>query len=93
MTARAARIEAERRAAETSLIVFQTLKMLGLLNTMLSQRECIRRYGEWFKAAVREEKIIGVRHGNRILYKIEDILALQSLELQCAKEQAEDYLV
>lgn len=93
MTARAARFAAERKAAEIDLIVLQTLKRLGKTNIMLTERECKKRYGVWFSRSVEAGKIIGMKRGNRVVYSVEDILALQSLELQQAKEQAEDYIV
>ena len=93
MTARAARFAAERKAAEIDLIVCQTLKRLGQTNIMLTERECKRRYGVWFTRAVEDGKLVGVHRGNRVVYSVEEILALQSLELQQAKEQAEDFIV
>lgn len=93
MTARAARFASERRAAEIDLIVKQTLKHLALENIMKTERECKRVYGVWFTRAVEAGKLIGVKQGNRTMYSVEDILALQSLELQQAKEQAEDFIV
>ena len=93
MTARAARFAAERKAAETSLIVFQTLKQLGLVSPVLSERRCRKQYGVWFVKAVEDGRLVGVKNGNRTEYSVEEILALRSLELQQAKEQAEDYII
>lgn len=93
MTSTIARLRAERVAADTDLVVFQTLKHLGLVNIMLSERECKRRYGKWFSRAVELRKLVGVKCGNRTEYNVEEILALKSLELQQAKMQAEDYLI
>lgn len=93
MTSRAARFDAERRRAEISLVVIQTLKELGLLNTMLSTRECIRRYGVWFRMAVKDGRLVGVKCGNTTRYSVEDILSLRSLELERAKELSEDYII
>ena len=93
MTAQAARLQARRRTAEVELIVKTTLKMLGLDNVMLSERECKRRFGVWFSRAVEAGKLVGVRNGNRVEYSIQRILALQESELQRAEEQAEDFIV
>lgn len=93
MNAVAARMEAQRRKVEVELIVKMTLKHLGQENVMLSERQCLKTYGTWFRRAVEAGKLIGVPNGSRLEYSVEDILALQSLELQQAKEQAEDYIL
>lgn len=92
MTARAARFASERRAAEVDLIVKLVLKNLALDNIMKTERECKRVYGVWFTRAVEAGKLVGVKQGNRTMYSVAKILALQDLELQQAERQAEDYI-
>ena len=93
MTARAARFDAERKRAESDLIVMQVLKRLGMVSPMLSTRECKRLYGVWFSRAVEDGRLVGVRNGHTVEYSVEDVLALKALELERAKEQAEDYII
>lgn len=76
-----ASIEAHRKASE--LAVIQTLKLRGDLSVMRSLSECRRIYGrEWMNEAVAKGLLVGVPVGNRILFSIESILALQELQLQ-----------
>ena len=79
-------IEARRKASE--LAVVQTLKHRGDISVMRSLSECRRVYGrEWMNAAIAAGQIVGVTTGNRTLYNIESIIALQELQLQEADGQ------
>lgn len=76
-----ASIEARRKASE--LAVIQTLKQRGDISVMRSLSECRRVYGrEWMNEAIANGLLVGVPVGNRTLYSIESIIALQELQLQ-----------
>lgn len=81
-----ASIEAHRKASE--LAVIQTLKHRGDFSVMRSLSECRRVYGrEFINEAVAKGLIVGVAVGNRTLFSIESIIALQELQLQEADGQ------
>ena len=76
-----ASIEAHRKASE--LAVIQTLKQRGDISVMRSLSECRRVYGrEWMNEAIANGLLVGVPVGNRTLYSIESIIALQELQSQ-----------
>lgn len=79
-------VEARRRASE--LAVVQTLKHRGEMSIMKSLSECRRVYGSvWMNEAIASGQLVGVVTGKRTMYSIEDIIALQELQLQEADGQ------
>ncbi len=81
-----ASIEARRKASE--LAVIQTLKRRGDISVMRSLSECRRVYGyEWMNEAISKGLLVGVPVGNRTMFSIESIIALQELQLQEADGQ------
>jgi hypothetical protein len=87
-------IERQRRYSE--LIVLQTLKLRGEVNVMKSTSECRRLYnaeGRWFDRMVAAGLLVGVKSGKATFYSLEQILALQVLQLDEAARQKEEELL
>lgn len=79
-------IESHRKASE--LAVVQTLKHHGDISVMRTLSECRRVYGrDFINDAIAKGLIVGVPVGNRTLFSIESIIALQELQLQEADGQ------
>lgn len=80
-------IEARYISQVAKLAVTDALESLGLIKGWLSTNECRKLYGSWFTEHSRNGSLRGVARGNSIVYRREDIEALQAAELKRARLQ------
>ena len=80
--------EADALKRITDLVVVQTLKHMGVENTMKTLSECRRTYGKDFiNNAIATGRLTGTRIGSRTMYNVENIIALQALMEAEAQQQ------
>ena len=69
----------------------RAVEAAGITSGMISEREAGRRFGAWFKNAVKARRIspaqIGVGKGGTRRYQLSDILILQAADKQQARVQ------
>ena len=81
------RLEADIATIQMRRSVTEYRRQQGEENVMKTASECKRLFGKWFSDQVRSGKLVPVPQGNRLMYSVDHVLALQEVEYRDAAKR------